>query len=38
MRDLLNSGKAVVVTRALGSAGALTALVAVLAAGRKWFL
>jgi hypothetical protein len=36
MRNLLNSGKAVVVTRVLGSASALTVLVAVLAAGRKW--
>jgi hypothetical protein len=36
MRDLMNSGKAIVVTRVLGSASALTVLVAVLAAGRKW--
>jgi hypothetical protein len=37
MRDLVKSGKAIVVTRVLGSASALTVLVAVLAAGRKWF-
>jgi hypothetical protein len=37
MRDLVNSSKAIVVTRVLGSASALTVLVAVLAAGRKWF-
>jgi|1186.fasta_scaffold26015_3 hypothetical protein len=36
MRDLLKTGKAVVVTRVLASTGALTVLAAVLAAGRKW--
>jgi hypothetical protein len=36
MRDLMKSGRAVVVTRVLSSAGTLTVLVAVLAAGRKW--
>ena len=38
MRDFVKSSKVIVVTRVLGSASALTVLVAVLAAGRKWFL
>jgi hypothetical protein len=37
MRDLVRSSKSAVVTRVLGSASAMTVLVAVLAAGRKWF-
>jgi hypothetical protein len=36
MRGLLESGKALMITKVLGSAGTLTVLVAVLAAGRKW--
>jgi hypothetical protein len=36
MRNFYQSGKAAVVTRVLTSAGGLTVLVAVLAAGRKW--
>lgn len=36
MRNVLESSKAIVITRVLTSAGALTAIVAVLAAGRKW--
>lgn len=36
MRNLLKSGKTVVITRVLTSASGLTAIVAVLAAGKKW--
>jgi hypothetical protein len=36
MRSFLKSSKAVVVTRVLSSAGGLTLIVAVLAAGNKW--
>ena len=36
MRKYMNSGRAVVVTKALSSGAALTALAAVLAAGTKW--
>jgi hypothetical protein len=36
MRNFYESSKAAVVTRVLTSAGGLTVLVAVLAAGRKW--
>jgi|tagenome__1003787_1003787.scaffolds.fasta_scaffold19855961_2 hypothetical protein len=36
MRKLVESKKAMVVTRALTGAGSLTVLVAVLAAGLKW--
>ncbi len=36
MRKFIESSKAVIVTRVLTSAGGLTVLVAVLAAGRKW--
>ncbi len=36
MRRYMESGRAVVVTKALSSGAALTALAAVLAAGAKW--
>jgi hypothetical protein len=36
MRNLVRSTQATVLTRVLSSASALTILVAVLAAGRKW--
>jgi hypothetical protein len=36
MRNFFKSRKAAVVTRVLASATGLTAVVAVLAAGRKW--
>jgi hypothetical protein len=36
MRKYMSSGRAVVVTKALSSGAALTALAAVLAAGTKW--
>ncbi len=36
MRDFIESTKAAIITRVLTSAGGLTVLVAVLAAGRKW--
>jgi hypothetical protein len=36
MRNFIERTQAVVITRVLTSAGGLTVLVAVLAAGRKW--